>query len=141
MGKIIVKNVILRNHKDEIAVELKVLDPKHIRECQLDMIADTGARAIGLPLPVIEQLGLEKKRTVTTTLSDGSQQQRDLYGDLKLQIGDRDSVFTCIGKPKEAPCLIGQIVLEELDFIVDCPNQRLLPNPEAPEGELLFEDF
>ncbi|MEH2412372.1 MAG: hypothetical protein V7K36_27075 [Nostoc sp.] len=28
--------------------------------------------------------------------------------------------------------LIGQTVLETLDLLVDCRNQRLLPNPEHP---------
>ncbi|BAZ26827.1 hypothetical protein NIES4073_77410 [Kalymmatonema gypsitolerans NIES-4073] len=29
--------------------------------------------------------------------------------------------------------LIGQTVLETLDLLVDCKNQRLIPNPKHPE--------
>jgi hypothetical protein len=29
--------------------------------------------------------------------------------------------------------IIGQTVLEELDFFVDCINQRLIPNPAHPD--------
>ncbi len=48
---------------------------------------------------------------------------------------------TPIGKPEAAPCLLGQVVMEVLDFVVDCPNQRLIPNPEAPAGYMLYDDF
>jgi hypothetical protein len=33
--------------------------------------------------------------------------------------------------------LIGQTVLETLDLLVDCKNQRLIPNPENPEMPVL----
>jgi hypothetical protein len=28
--------------------------------------------------------------------------------------------------------LLGQIVLEALDLLVDCPRQQLVPRPESP---------
>jgi len=33
--------------------------------------------------------------------------------------------------------LIGQTVLETLDLLVDCNNQRLIPNPEHPDYPVL----
>ena len=33
--------------------------------------------------------------------------------------------------------LIGQTVLETLDLLVDCKNQRVVPNPENPERLVL----
>ncbi|MEG4407670.1 hypothetical protein [Microcoleus sp. MON2_D5] len=33
--------------------------------------------------------------------------------------------------------LIGQTVLETLDLLVDCKNQRLVSNPENPERPVL----
>ena len=33
------------------------------------------------------------------------------------------------------PNIIGQIPLEDLDWVVDCKNQKLIPNPEHPHGE------
>ena len=37
--------------------------------------------------------------------------------------------------------LLGQIVLEALDLVVDCGRQRLIPDPEAPDGMMLYEDY
>ena len=96
---------------------------------------------MGLPLSIIEQLGLPPTRKVTVTLSDGSRQERQLYGELRVQVGDRDDVFSCVAKPEGAPLLLGQLVLEALDLVVDCGRQRLIPNPAAPNGMMLYEDY
>ena len=55
-------------------------------------------------------------------------------------MGDRDDVFSCVAKLEGAPLLLGQIVLEALDLVVDCVRQRLIHNPEAPDGMMLYED-
>ena len=141
MGKVAVKDVILRNHADEIAYQLGNIPESEIREIQVELIADTGARVVGLPLSLVQKLGLPAVREINTRLADGSQVKRTLYGELSLQIGDRKSVFECLGKPEKAPLLLGQMVLEGLDLVVDCPNERLIPNPEAPEGMMLYDDF
>jgi hypothetical protein len=37
------------------------------------------------------------------------------------------------------PNIIGQIALEDLDWVVDRRNQKLIPNPEHRHGELSEE--
>jgi hypothetical protein len=44
-----------------------------------------------------------------------------------LAFGGRDSVFNAIVEPARESALIGAIVLEDLDFLVDCTGQRLVP--------------
>ena len=39
----------------------------------------------------------------------------------------RESVFNAIVEPDRESVLIGAIVLEDLDFLVDCVGQRLVP--------------
>jgi hypothetical protein len=39
----------------------------------------------------------------------------------------RHGVFTAVVEPKRESALIGAIVLEDLDFVVDCTTQRLVP--------------
>lgn len=46
---------------------------------------------------------------------------------LQLAYGGRSSVFSAIIEPNRDSALIGAIVLEELDFIVDCGHQTLVP--------------
>jgi hypothetical protein len=37
------------------------------------------------------------------------------------------------------PNIVGQIPLEDLDWVVDCRNRKLIPNPEHKHGELSDE--
>jgi len=39
----------------------------------------------------------------------------------------------------DEPNIIGQISLEDLDWVVDGRNQKLIPNPEHKNGELADE--
>ena len=140
MGKVVIK-ALLSNNQDLTRLADGRIVVDQVRQQEQELIVDTGARAVGLPLSIIEQLGLPPTRKVTVTLSDGSRQERQLYGELSVQVGDRDDVFSCVAKPEGAPLLLGQIVLEALDLVVDCGQQRLIPNPEAPDGMMLYEDY
>ena len=140
MGKVVIK-ALLSNNQDLTRLADGRIVVDQVRQQEQELIVDTGARAVGLPLSIIEQLGLPATRKVTVTLSDGSRQERQLYGELRVQVGDRDDVFSCVAKPEGAPLLLGQIVLEALDLVVDCGRQRLIPNPEAPDGMMLYEDY
>lgn len=141
MGKVVVKDVILRNVLDEANVANQLIPKNRLREVKVDMIADIGARAVSLPMSLVEELGLKPNRKIFVTLSDGSRQERMLYEHLKIQIGDRQSTFECLGKPENAPCLLGYLVFEALDLVVDCNSRSLIPNLQAPEGSMLYEDF
>ena len=44
-----------------------------------------------------------------------------------LCYAERDSVFNAIVEPARDSALIGAIVLEDLDLMVDCTGQRLVP--------------
>jgi len=140
MGKVVIK-ALLSNNQDLTRLADGRIVVDQVRQQEQELIVDTGARAVGLPLSIIERLGLPPTRKVTVTLSDGSRQERQLYGELRIQVGDRDDVFSCVAKPEGAPLLLGQLVLEALDLVVDCGRQRLIPNPEAPDGMMLYEDY
>ena len=140
MGKVVTK-ALLSNNQDLTRLADGRIAVEQVRQQEQELIVDAGGRVVGLPLSIIEQLGLPATRKVTVTLSDDSRQERQLYGELRVQVGDRDDVFSCVAKPEGAPLLLGQLVLEALDLVVDCGQQRLIPNPEAPDGMMLYEDY
>ena len=58
MGEVMVK-AFIENHRDLIAAEEGRLAPEQVRRIEVaDARVDTGAALIGLPLRMIEQLGL-----------------------------------------------------------------------------------
>ena len=54
-----------------------------------------------------------------------------------MTIGDRSGNFDCVVGPPNCEPLIGQIVLEELDLVIDPAGRELLVRPESPFLPLL----
>jgi hypothetical protein len=49
----------------------------------------------------------------------------------------RHGTFTAVVEPKRTSALVGAIVLEHLDLLVDCPRQRVVPrDPHGPIYEI-----
>ncbi|HEV3418496.1 MAG TPA: hypothetical protein VG056_16860, partial [Pirellulales bacterium] len=74
-----------------------------------------------------KQLGLEIAGTAKVRYADGRTSDRPIARHVRLAFGGRDSVFNAIVEPARESALIGAIVLEDLDFLVDCTGQRLVP--------------
>ncbi len=115
------------NHKDQIAAELGVLEPSRVRRVQLSGIVDTGATRLVLPASAAAELGLSSTGEITVRFADGRTAQKEVIGDVRLELSGRSSVFSAVVEPGRKDALIGAIVLEELDLIVDCITQQLLP--------------
>ncbi len=47
-------------------------------------------------------------------------------------VAGRNVETNCVVGPPGSEPLLGQIVLEEADLLIDCANQRLIPRPESP---------
>jgi hypothetical protein len=52
---------------------------------------------------------------------------RPEVGAVHLRLQGREDVFSAIVEPNRDTALIGAIVLEDFDFLVDCIKQRLVP--------------
>lgn len=52
----------------------------------------------------------------------------------------RDTDVIVSEVPDDCPNLIGQLPLEDLDFVLDLRNQRIIPNP-AHNGEWQDEEY
>jgi predicted aspartyl protease len=97
-------------------------------------VVDSGATRLVLPQSVVKQLGLKPSSEVPVRYADHRKSKRKLVGNVHLKLQGRESVFSAVVEPRRTTVLIGAIVLEELDFIVDCTRQQL--RPRDPEGIL-----
>ena len=57
-----------------------------------------------------------------------------MYG---LEIAGRKAVFDVLVENEGAQPLIGQIVLERLDLIIEPSTGRVIPNPRSPETPMI----
>jgi predicted aspartyl protease len=90
-------------------------------------VVDTGATRLVIPQLVASQLGLTISGSVKVRYADGRTAERPIARYIHLTYGGRDSVFNAVVEPGRESVLIGAIVLEDLDFVVDCTGQRLVP--------------
>jgi len=119
--------ISLANYIDLIRAESGDIPLDSVRRFEVDGIVDTGAAQLVLPAAAAEALGLDEAWLAKVTYADGHTEKRPVVKNVWLQLCDRDSVFSAVIEPNRKTALIGAIVLEALDLVVDCVSQKLLP--------------
>lgn len=126
MGRFKVE-VELANNNDVVLAQGGHLDPDKVRRVTVQGVVDSGAAYLVLPETVSKQLGLIPTSKVKVRYADRRSATRDRVSGVYLQLLGRDGIFSAIVEPKRDTALIGAIVLEELDLLVDCQTERLVP--------------
>lgn len=126
MGRVVV-TFELMNYSDVKLVEAGHLTPDKIRRVALQGVIDTGATRLVLPKGAVDLLGLPVSGKATVHYGDRSSQKRDMVNDAFVQLLGRGSVFNAIVEPNRTDALIGAIVMEDLDLIVDCGKNEVVP--------------
>ncbi|MEG4418718.1 clan AA aspartic protease [Microcoleus sp. LAD1_D5] len=134
MGAVRVK-VKLTNAIDEELVKRGVLNPNLLRVYEAEALIDTGAIRTAIPVEVCEHLGLRIRSQEIAKYADGRQETVGLTGAIIIEIEGRETIEAA--RVLGDMVLIGQTVLETLDLLVNCKNQRLIPNPENPDRPVL----
>ena len=109
------------------------------RAVETDALVDTGAVKFYLKSSVIHQLGLRPIGEIKSRTMSARSETRRVFAPVSLEIQGRTGRFDVIEVPDSLPNIVGQIPLEDLDWVVDCRNQKLIPNPEHKHGELSDE--
>lgn len=115
------------NRGDVIKARDGLLAEDQVRRTTIRGVVDSGAGRLVLPKSVVEQLGLPLARKVKVRYADGRTRTRDTAEDVQVEIQGRQGTFTAVVEPTRSEALIGAIVLEDLDFLVDCLHQTLVP--------------
>jgi hypothetical protein len=117
----------LTNNEDLIGAKSGAISPEQVRRERIRGVVDSGATRLVIPEALAKRLGLEIKGVATVRYADGHTADRGIARNLHLKFGDRDSVFNAIVEPNRESALIGAIVMEDLDLIIDCTRQMLVP--------------
>ena len=131
MGRIKVR-LELANNEDMVLAKSGHLAPEKVRRTSIEGVVDSGAVRLVLPQKVADELGFPKIGTIGVRYADQRRAKRNKVGNVWLKCLDREEVFSAIVEPKRKDALIGAMVLEGLDFVVDCVSQKLLPRD--PKG-------
>lgn len=136
MGRFTVEVEIANNSDVEMALRGH-LDPAKVRKARIQGVVDSGAARLVLPEAVAKKLGLRVTGEVKVRYADRRTARRPQVEGVYLELLGRHSVFNATVEPKRDTALIGAIVLEDLDFLVDCTKQRVYPrDPDFVVSEI-----
>lgn len=122
------------NFGDLTLMERGVLPPEEVRRATIRGVVDSGAAKLVLPRAVVDRLGLPLGKPVQVRYADGRRARRRVVKGVFLELLGRDGIFTAICEPKRETALLGAIVLEDLDLLVDCLKERVVPRD--PSGAI-----
>jgi predicted aspartyl protease len=126
MGRVSVE-ITVANNGDVHMAEGGSLAPEKVRRVQILGTVDTGANHLVLPESVVQQLGLPLAGEAIVRYADRRTANRPLVEEVRAELLGRHGTFRAIVEPDRTTALIGAIVLEDLDLLVDCTTQTLQP--------------
>jgi predicted aspartyl protease len=126
MGRITLEFTIA-NYEDVVMAAAGAIPSEQVRRVTLQGVVDTGATRLVLPQSAVDQLGLTPSGTATVRFADRRSATRSLVKNVSVELLGRQGVFTAVVEPGRSDALIGAIVMEDLDFLVDCATQTLQP--------------
>lgn len=136
MGEVRVQ-ITVENALDRERVVLGEIPEKQVRSATIAALADTGAVMLVLPQDLVEALGLREMGRAIVTYADERKEERPVAGIVTVRVGNRLTSLNCVVGPPNSEPLVGQVVLETTDLLVDCTQQKLVPRPESPFLPLL----
>jgi len=122
------------NYGDLSLMQRGVLPPDQVRRETIQGVVDSGATKLVLPQALVKRLGLPLGDKIQVRYADGRRAEREGAEGVYLQLLGRHGTFTAIVEPRRKNALIGAIVLEDLDLLVDCTAQRVVPRD--PRGAI-----
>jgi predicted aspartyl protease len=126
MGRFSVK-LKLANEQDMFLESKGLLAPEMVRRAEIDGMIDSGATRLVLPEKVGRDLGLPEGNTVVVRYADNRTADRLSVHNVWLKIDGREAAFSAVLEPNRTTALVGAIVMEELDLVIDCISQKLTP--------------
>jgi predicted aspartyl protease len=136
VGRISV-DINIANNDDLALVRRGLLERDKVRRLSITGVVDPGAAMLVLPQSAVKQLGLPLKGKTRVRYADHRAAERREAEGAHIELLGRSDTFTALVEPKRATALIGAVVLEVLDLLVDCRRQRLVPrDPDGPIYEI-----
>jgi len=131
------EKIRLTNDHDFVAAAAGSLDPARVRTIEIEALVDTGATMLMLPADAVERLGLPVRGHRKVRYADHRVEEVPWVGQVKVEIRGREALCSALVGPAGSTALIGQIPLEEMDFVVDPKSRELRPNPASPDAPVL----
>jgi len=125
MGQVHVQ-VTLTNYRETVLARLGQVDVSQVHRYETEAFIDTGAVQSVIPSAVADRLGLMRLRRTDVKYADGRVEEVDLAEVVTVEMLGRQIEITPMILGEHV--LLGVMVLEGLDLMVDCHSNRLVPS-------------
>ena len=92
---------------------------------------DFGATMLVLPEDIAKSLGLTFIRSQTVKYANEETAERVIAGMVEVEVCGRKGWFEAVLEPKKTYALLGAVVMESLDLIIEPRSLGLYPNPRS----------
>jgi clan AA aspartic protease len=137
MGNVYAEIEII-NGEDLTLARKNVIGEDDIRRMFINTLVDTGAINLCINEDIQEILGfpiVEQRKFRTAT---GQVEELPVVGNVEVRFQNRSTECRAIVLPGSEQPLLGAIVLEDLDVIIDARRQEMFVNPESPDMALMM---
>lgn len=126
MGRFSVE-IQVANYGDLVLAQRGQLPPDQVRRRTISALVDSGATKLVLPEKTVNELGLPLGDKIEVRYANHQKARRHTAEGVYVELLGRHGTFTAVVEPKRETALLGAIVLEDFDLLVDCPNERVVP--------------
>jgi predicted aspartyl protease len=100
---------------------------------ELRVKVDSGATMLVIPGWIQEKFNFPIIRKQSVKYADERREQRDVAASVEIEVCNRKGVFEAIVEPKKEYGLLGAVVMEVLDLMLEPRELKLYPNPRSPD--------
>ena len=130
MGQVHVR-VVLTNHREAVMAQFGQLDANRVHHYETEALIDPGATRSVIPAAVADRLGLFRIRRTDAQYADSRVEEVDVTEAVMVEILGRETAILPMVLGEHV--LLGVTVLEELDLMVDCKRNQLVPHQGTPD--------
>ncbi|MFQ6039819.1 MAG: aspartyl protease family protein [Candidatus Poribacteria bacterium] len=102
-------------------------------EVELRVKVDSGATMLVIPGWLQENLNFPVIRKQQVKYANEKLETKDVVYGVEIEVCDRKTVATAVVEPQKRYGLLGTIVMEELDLIIEPRELKVYPNPRSPD--------
>jgi len=125
--------VTLRNAREVVRARLGHLASEQVHSYTVEALVDTGATRLTIPAFVADQLGVIRLGHTDAEYADGRVEEVETTEGVLVEMLGRTVIRDAM--VFDTQVLIGVTVLEDLDLLVDCKRQCVIPphtDPTSP---------
>lgn len=115
-----------------VYVTLKIRNPLKAKQpIEMEAKVDSGATLLVIPGAVAKELEFPVIRTQIVKYANEQTAERDVVWGVEVELCGRKGIFEAVVEPEKNYPLVGAVVMESLDLIVEPRSLGVYPNPRS----------